>query len=357
MPTHSVKFFSLVCAICLPWVSCGQDPLSASITTWYQDKAGAVSVSFDDASFTQYMFAYPVLERYGIKATFGIVGEWVREQPAMSAEPDQFEIKKMGWQQLGELSEHGHELAAHGYLHRRYDKYAPVDSLAVLMTRIRSLIESRTGQRVFTIHYPYSYASFNIPVAAAEAGYLFGRTGLDSVNPASPDNMYLLSSRAILNSGNPDPTMFRRWLDDANGRWLILMYHHLFPEDSKEMSLIREHRVENSYSILPEAFEVQVEELTGQNLWIAPVASVGKYIQERDSTKIRIIRTPEKMIIVTTTNLDTRIFNQPLTLRAGVPWKKVSVSGSRQDGTFEATDRKLLIDIDPESVIILTKAK
>ena len=357
MRTYSVKFISLICTICLPWVSCGQDPISASITTWYQDKAGAVSVSFDDASFTQYIFAYPVLERYGIKATFGIVGEWVREQPGMSAEPDQFEIKKMGWQQLVELSEHGHELAAHGYLHQRYDKYAPVDSLAALMIRIRSLIESRTGQRVFTIHYPYSYASFNIPIAAEEAGYLFGRTGLDSVNPASPDNMYLLSSRAILNPGNPDPTMFRKWLDDANGRWLILMYHHLFPEDSKEMSLIREHRVENSYSILPETFEMQVKELTGKNLWIAPVASVGKYILERDSTKIRIIRTPEQMIIVTTTNLDTRIFDQPLTLRTEVPWKKVSVSGSRQDGTFEATGRKLLIDIDPESVIILTKAR
>lgn len=345
--------FFLVCS----GVTIGQEKMQARIASWYHGLEGAVSISFDDAGYTQYSAACPVLEKYNLKATFGIVGEWVQEEATMSAEPDQFEIKKMGWQQLVELSEHGHELAAHGYLHRRYDKYAPVDSLAALMTQIRSLIESRTGHRVFTIHYPYSYASYNIPLAAEEAGYLFGRTGLDSVNPASPDNMYLLSSRAILNSGNPDPAMFRRWLDDAKGRWLILMYHHLFPEDSKEMSLIREHRVENSYSILPEAFEMQVKELTAQNLWIAPVASVGKYILERDSTNIRIIRTPGQMIIVTTTNLDTRIFNHPLTLITEIPWEKVSVAGSRQDGTFEATERRLLIDIDPESVIILTKAK
>ncbi len=166
------------------------------------------------------------------------------KQPAYTAEPDHFEIQKMGWQQLLELHDHGHELAAHGYNHVRYDKFAPVADLAVEMQKIKTLIETRTNSRVFTLNYPYSFASGNIPEAAREAGFIFGRTGLDTINPPAPYNMYLLATHVILNSEKPDSTLFQNWCDKAKGNWLILMYHHFFPLKSKEMELIRLHDVD-----------------------------------------------------------------------------------------------------------------
>jgi peptidoglycan/xylan/chitin deacetylase (PgdA/CDA1 family) len=338
-------------------ISKGQNQVNARITTWYNSKPGAVSFSFDDGGYTQYTAAYPILEKYSMKATFGIVGEWVKEESSLSAEPDQFEIRKMGWKQLLELSDHGHELAAHGYRHERYDKFSPVDSLAGQMSQIKSLIESRIHQPVLTIHYPYSFASGNIPEAARKAGFLFGRTGLDTTNSFKPQDMYLLATQTILNSSEPDSAMFRRWLDRAENNWLILMYHNLFSKDSREMSLIRFHNVEYSYSLPPESFEMQVRETIGRDYWIAPISAVGKYIMERDSTTIRTIRCKDDMIIiVASTNLDRRLFDQPLTLEAEVPWKRVNVTGSLQDGTFKPTNNKLLININPECVITLSKS-
>jgi peptidoglycan/xylan/chitin deacetylase (PgdA/CDA1 family) len=336
--------------------SYGQELGDVRITTWYHNKPAAVSISFDDGGYTQYTAAYPILEKYSLKATFGVVGEWVKEEPSLSAEPDHFEIRKMGWRQLLELFGHGHELAAHGYRHERYDKFSPVDSLTVQMSQIKSLIESRIHQPVLTIHYPYSYASGNIPEAARKSGFLFGRTGLDTVNPATPQDMYLLATHTILNSLEPDSVMFGKWLDNAEGNWLILMYHNLFSEDSREMSLIRFHKVEYSYSLPPELFEIQVKGTISRNYWIAPVSTVGKYIMERVSTKIQTIKGNGMIIIVASTNLDTHLFDQPLTLEAEVPWKKVKVAGSLQDGIFNTTNKKLLIDINPECVVILSKS-
>jgi peptidoglycan/xylan/chitin deacetylase (PgdA/CDA1 family) len=328
---------------------------SAKISTWYQNKPGAISISFDDASYTQYTSAYPILEKYDIKATFGIVGEWVEEEPVFKAETGFFEIQRMGWPQLIELHDHGHELAAHGFKHEKYDKLWPVSDLAEEMKKIKTLIESRTNSPVCTMNYPYSYASGNIPIAANEAGFLFGRTGLDTVNPASPENMYLLATQAILNESLPDSNTFRIWLDKANGNWLILMYHHLFEENSKETEIMRLHSVEYSYSIYPELFEKQVKEIVSTGYWIAPVCTIGKYITERNGTEVKMIRTRKKIYIYTFTNLNKNIYDQPLTLEVKLPWKRVGVKGSQQDGIVETHNNRLFIDVLPEKEIILTK--
>jgi peptidoglycan/xylan/chitin deacetylase (PgdA/CDA1 family) len=337
-------------------VSYGQEKGDAHITTWFHNKPGAVSISFDDGGYTQYTAAYPILEKYSLKVTFGIVGEWTKEEAEMSAEPDQFEIKKMGWQQLLDLLDHGHEIAAHGYRHERYDKFSPVDSLVRQMILVKSLIESKTNHPVVTIHYPYSFASGNIPVAARKAGFLFGRTGLDTVNSVTPQDMYLLATQTILNSSEPDSAIFGNWLEFAEGKWLILMYHNLFSEDSREMSLNRYHHVLYSYSLPPESFEMQVKRIVEKDYWIAPISTVGKYIIERDSTVLRTIRVKDEIIIVASTNLDTRLYDQLLTLELEVPWSRVKVEGSLQDGICEPFNNKLFIDFFPECVIILSKA-
>jgi len=329
--------------------------IKAQITPWYQNKPGAVSISFDDASYTQYTSAYPLLEKYKIKGTFSVVGEWVNEQPGYSAEPGSFEIKKMGWQQLLELFDHGHELAAHGYNHEKYDKQLPVPDLVVEMEKIKSLIESRTHTKVLTLNYPYSFASGNIPEAAREAGYLFGRTGLDTINPSTPPSMYLLATEAILRIEMPDSIMFKKWIGQAKGNWLILMYHHLFPEDSKEMEIIRSHEVTNYYSLPPEAFEKQIEAVMTAGYWIAPISEIGKYITERDNTTIRTIAFKKKIFIYTVTILDRSIYDRPLTLEVDIPWKRVKIEGSLNDGIFKTLNNKLFISVVLENQLILSK--
>lgn len=329
--------------------------VSARITIWYGNKQAAVSVSFDDAGMSQYESAWPILEKYNIKGTFSIIGEWVQEEASYSAEPGFFEIQRMGWNQLAELASHGHEISAHGYYHRKYDKYMPVPDLAREMKDIKDLIESRIEGGVFTIHYPYSFASGNIPLAAREAGYLYGRTGLDTLNPASPADMLMLASVSVLNPEIPDSAGFAQWIEQAGGNWMILMYHHFFKEDSKEAAILKQHNVEYTYSITPGDFEKQISVLAQSGYWIAPISEVGKYITQRENTEVRIIRTGKKVVIMTVTDLDKAVYNLPVTLEINIPWDRVRVTGSLNDGVFVVKGKTLYVDVMPEQELIISK--
>lgn len=335
----------------------GQTRFNAKITDWYSDRQGAVSISFDDACYSQYEYAVPILDKYNIKATFSIVGEWIHKYPEYSAEQGCFDVKKMGWDQVNELLTSGHEIAAHGYKHEKYNRHLSEMELVKQMRSIIDLIENNTNSAVYTMHYPYSYTSDKIIEASKKAGFLFCRTGRDSINPASPKNMNLLFSNVILNNNTPDNNEFSKWLIDAHGNWLILMYHHIFPENLKEDNILKLHNVKNTYSLYPITFEQQVKTLTSLNYWIAPISTIGMYIAERDNSDLTMRRYGHTLKITCNTNIDTSVYRIPLTLKIELPWRNILVQGSEQDGVYNVDNNQILIDIMPGSTIKIKRQK
>ncbi len=329
---------------------------SAGICTWKDDKPSAVSITFDDASYTQYEYAYPVLSKYHFNATFSLVGEWTKEQASYSAEPGMFEIKKMGWQEIRELQKAGNEIASHGYRHRRYDRRLPLDTLAKQMKINKTLIENHTGATCYTIHYPYSFANDKTALAAKKAGFWFGRTGNENYNSDTPSNLLLLNSKAILSDTVPNLTEFENRLEQARGKWLILMYHHLFPKGSKEMHILDYHKVRNTYSLYPETFEKQMQILSQKNYWVAPVKSIGKYIIERQHTKLKTYRCFGRYIIKLKTKTD-KFYDEPLTIRVKLPWQKVKVKIAGKETVYTNKQGTILLEALPGSKIIIKKTK
>ncbi len=327
---------------------------SAEICTWKDDRPAAVSITFDDASYTQYEYAYPILSKYHFKATFSLVGEWTKEEASYSAEPGMFQIKKMGWPQIRRLHQDGHEIASHGYRHQRYDRHLPIDTLAAQMKKNKTLIERHTGAPCYTIHYPYSFAWDETASAAQKAGFWFGRTGDDTDNSATPSNLWMLKSRAILNDTIPDLSAFKEWLEQARGKWLILMYHHLFPKGSKEMHILEYHKVRNTYSLYPETFDKQMQMLAQTGYWVAPIKTVGKYIIERQHTRLRTYRCIGRFIIKLKTDLGNE-YDEPLTLRVKVPWPQVSVKINGKENVYANTQGTLLLEALPGSKIVIKK--
>ncbi len=284
-------------------------------------------------------------------------GEWIAEEASWSAEKGSFPMKRMGWEQLLELESRGNELAAHGYAHEAYDLMTPLPKLVQKMKIIKQMIEAKTGRPVFTMNYPYSHAPGNISQAARQATYLFGRTGLDTVNPPSPPNMYLLATRAILNENSPDTTAFRQWVDDARGNWLILMYHHLFGPDSKEMQLNQEMKVSATYSLPPSLFAWQMNEVRQSRCWIATLSHIGKYINERDRTTFKVRQGKRKIKIRTCTPLDPTLYDQPLTLVLSLPWAAGKIKGGLEDSAKEKNNGNFQVDFMPGATLIVYKKK
>ena len=332
-----------------------EEKVEAEITTWYENKPGAISISFDDASYGQYVYAMPTMEKYGIIGTFSLVGAWTKDVPTYSAEPGIFEIKKMSWSNIREIQKKGHEIAAHGYTHTRYDDSKPKHELVAEIKKMKDLIELNINSPAYTLQYPYSHTSKKIFQATKEAGFILGRTANDSLNPISPPNIYKLASQPIINNSSPTDEEFKGWISETENKWLIIMYHHIFTDNSKEMKILRHHKVKYTYAILPKNFDKQMKIVSENKYWKAPISSVGKYIKERNQTKVSAVRYKNKIFITTSNNLDKNIYNHPITIKIKVPWKRVKVKGTQKDGVIKSENNYIFVNIIPESQVIISK--
>lgn len=357
MKTHTKLYLILLLVFSLMVDTSAQnnDLFKAEICTWFHNKPGAISITFDDGSYGQFKYAFPILEKYQIKATFSIVGVWTKDKPSYSAEPGIFEINKMGWSEVMKLHIKGHEIAAHGYKHEKYNVSLPKKDIVDQMKLVKDLIEAKLYSPVYTLHYPYSFTSDKIVESAREAGYLFCRTADEIINPVSPPNMNLLVSKVILNNETPNADQLKQWLTETQGKWLIIMYHHLFPKNSKEANTLKYHEIKNTYSLYPDTFEKQVQIVHKSDYWAAPLTTVGKYIINRDNTEVKLLKLHNTLKISTQTNKDIVDNNQPLTLKIDLPWRKVLVNGSRNDGNFTISNKQLLVDVIPGKTILIIK--
>lgn len=102
---------------------------------------GRVALSFDDGPTPLTEQYLDVLEQLGVRATFFLVGELCAEHPE--------------W--VRAIAERGHELAGHGYTHRRFTTLSRA-ALASELTRTSALLPARRGKRQL-VRPPYGAVS------------------------------------------------------------------------------------------------------------------------------------------------------------------------------------------------------
>jgi peptidoglycan/xylan/chitin deacetylase (PgdA/CDA1 family) len=323
-----------------------------TIAKWYNNKEGALTLSFDDGTKTQYEYAVPVMEKYGITATFALVTEWTKDIPSSSAEKGNFSVEKFGWKQANELLAKGNEIASHNQFHIKMDTLTDAEML-MQMTESRIIAEKNLNSKVYTFVFPYSATRSNIFTLPAKAGYIFARTGEESVNQSDNVNLEKLTTLAIYSEDVPNLKEINNYIYEAKGKWLILNYHNIFPSDSKEMNLLKYHDVTATYSVTPETFKKQVRLIRNSDYWIAPINVIGRYIQEREVSKLEFTNHDNKIILKASNDLDTAIYNIPLTVVFTTDWKIVRVVNSAEDGIYNPRNNTILINLYPNREVIL----
>ena len=322
------------------------------LTDWYENSNGAISLSFDDASMTQYTEGVPILDKYGIKATFALVTEWEQENPSMSAETGNFAIEKFGWKQARELIEKGNEIASHNYYHVKMDTI-PEDRVLQMMKDSKEITEKNTGHPVYTFVFPYSSTkSFLFPLTV-QAGYLFARTGTDQINSNDIVDFKKLATVAIYSENNPTPYDFDQTIINSRNHWLILNYHHIFPDDSKEMGLLRYHNVQNTYSVTPAMFERQMRIARNSGFWIAPISYIGRYIMQRENSNLEITDHGDRILLKVNCSLDRNTFNLPMTVEYTTGNKVVKVINSQNDGVYNPRENKIYLEVLPGQEVVI----
>jgi peptidoglycan/xylan/chitin deacetylase (PgdA/CDA1 family) len=111
-----------------------------------------VALTFDDGPTALTRDYLSVLARHDAKATFFVVGELCSRHPDL----------------LAEVARSGHELAGHGYTHRRFTELSPRE-LGDELSRTQALLPERCPRPL--VRPPYGAVSLSSTMTCARAGF------------------------------------------------------------------------------------------------------------------------------------------------------------------------------------------
>jgi peptidoglycan/xylan/chitin deacetylase (PgdA/CDA1 family) len=241
---------------------------------WPEGKRAAISLTFDDARHSQITRGIPILDQYGIKATFYVS---IRN----------LEEKLDAWKTA---AINGHEIGSHTLTHpcsgnfsfigdRALEDYT-FDKMQHELVEANNIIEGLLGVRPVSFAYPCGQKFVGrgqnlksyVPLVAAE--FMTGRGWMDewANDPAFCDMANLMA----MELDGKDFELLKQLIDRtlANGGWLIFCGHEV-GEKGRQTTYSSTIRALCEYAQDPE-----------NGLWLDTVQAVAKHIRkQRNDTK------------------------------------------------------------------------
>ena len=149
-----------------------------------------IVITFDDGLENQYAYAAPVLKKYGFTATFFVYPGVTGHKRFMT----ESEIK--------ELSDAGHEIASHTYIHENLPKLTDPAIIHRELLTSKELLEKMTGKPVTTIAYPFYAENEAARGWVRDAGYVAARAGWQPFEN-SADEIFHLKAQEVVDTANP----------------------------------------------------------------------------------------------------------------------------------------------------------
>lgn len=181
---------------------------------------GLVTVAFDDGWASQYANALPVLDKYGIPATWYIISGSVNDAPDYMTQA-----------QLSVMVDRGDEIASHTVTHPHLPQLAPAQLNAELQnsqTALRKMFGPGAAD-----DFASPYGEYNDTTLAAIKNYYSTQRafndGVTDVGFNTPDTFdpYKIRVQWVV-STTPRETV-KEWLDTARAQktWLVIVYHEI----------------------------------------------------------------------------------------------------------------------------------
>jgi peptidoglycan/xylan/chitin deacetylase (PgdA/CDA1 family) len=267
---------SVICLLIVPGLFFNSNAYSQQDTIrfkWPEGKKAAISLSFDDARESQVIRGTELLDRYGIKATFFVV-------------PSSVEKQLNGWKKA---VAGGHEIGNHSLHHpctanfswsrnnalEDYTIKQMKKELEECNLKVRELLGVTPEVFAYPCGQKFVGRGVNTKsyVPLVSAMFLLGRGWMDE---AANDPQYC--NFAQLTGIEMDGKNFDQVLpliEEAarNGQWLVLAGHEMGDEGPQTTRL----------TMLKQLAEFVLNPANG--IWIAPMGTIAKYIQEQGNTK------------------------------------------------------------------------
>jgi hypothetical protein len=299
---------------------------SFKIAGYYNDKPGAVSVSFADAAYSQYQYGLPLLMKYGFSATFGIVPALVDNT---TFKGDQAQVQRMGSREITEIAKNN-ELAIQA-------TSSEISQEEIL------LFTQKFSVPPFTLLYPQTGATAGIPRAIPfTRGYQAGKSSVFNCRGIS--GLVSTAGSSILGLDS--------MIKARERQWTILVYHDLSERQNHGPS--RKPKGYDAWQYIQSTdFEKQLRLIRNSNYWVAGEAEVFSYLLEKKSSTIQKDHFKNFIFLKVVNKLDMIVYKHPLTILYTTGARRVKISGSATDGTFENRGTPILFNVMPNKEVTL----
>lgn len=156
-----------------------------------------VLITFDDGYIDNYTNAYPILKRYGMKATIFVI-------PAFTDKNRSY----MTWEQLLEMERNGITIQSHTMTHKALEEL-PDDEIRNELLNSKLLLEEKLGHAVDFLAYPTGTYNLHIAGIAKDVGYK-GAYTIKYGNVDLGSNLYALERVPIFHTENTMKDFYER---------------------------------------------------------------------------------------------------------------------------------------------------
>ena len=294
---------------------------SVTVTRWPEDRAAAISLTFDDGINTHLDYVGPILKKHNLHATFFVttgMGPWEKRKPEWKA-----------------LAEQGNELGNHTVHHPcllpqitpHSQDYTPEMMEAEIRDAALELSKVVSADRGMTFAYPCGDMSFGKPGDEVRNSVLylryvsehaFGARAVGSGSPNSPEDFNVLAINDVGPTAGKDfPALLEMATPAIQGHdWGVYCFHGVGGD---------------WLSISPEALDRFAAYLEQHSeIWTATFGDVLRYAQERKAAVVKVVQSDGNALTVSLAwPLDKKIYDVPLTLKVEIPktWKEASANG------------------------------
>ena len=290
-------------------------PADYEVAPWHAWKQGAITYSFDDGCAGQLQSAIPSLNKYGLKATFNLVTQWVSNWS--------------GWKQAAQS---GHEIASHTVTHANLN--AAGDSE---LSQSKQIIEQNIGQECVTIVYPNCVTGNK---AALSKYYISGRTCSGQFISSNPTDMFEISSMIVGSTTQNNNAMALNNLANSaatQNKWVVFLIHGI--DGDGGYSPISSADLDEHFAYVKQQ----------DKWWVATFKDVSKYILEANNLVITETGSSNNYIVDVSCSYQTSItkLDAPVTIARKVACSNPQVKQNGSPITSTPYNGKVIFDVVP----------
>ncbi|HUS26047.1 MAG TPA: Ig-like domain-containing protein [Nevskiaceae bacterium] len=219
---------------------------------------GLVSITFDDAWRNQYTNGLPVLNKYGLKATF-----YQLTQPTLDAYPDYMTVA-----QMQTLKNGGHQIAAHTVDHENLTTLT-VPQIDAELANNQSQLRAWFGTPGVADDFATPYGAYNSTVITEIKKYYRSHRSTDvGFNSKDSFDIYNIKVQNITNTTTP--AQVAAWVDQAynDHTWLVLVYHE-----------VATNAEDPTYAVTPANLDAELAYIKNKGISVQTVAQALAEIQ------------------------------------------------------------------------------